>query len=65
MDVSVRGTGQVEVDDMIDVRNVETSGSDVRGDEHGVLAGFEPDHGSVGIVLCERLRNGVRSQEAR
>jgi hypothetical protein len=56
MDVRVRRTGQVEVDDMIDVGYVETSGSDVRGDEYGVLAGLEPDDRSVSIVSCEGHR---------
>lgn len=59
MDVRVRRTGQVEVDDVIDVRDVETSRSDIRGDEYGVLARFEPDHLSVDIAFRKGLHDAV------
>src|SRR5271155_1784563 len=39
MDVGIRLIGEVEVDDVGDIRNVETSGGDVRGDQHLVVTG--------------------------
>lgn len=57
VDISVRRSRKVEVDDMFDVGNIQTSRSDVCRDENTVGRGFESEKSALVLNELRNARN--------
>lgn len=53
MDVFLGVLGDIEVDHVVDIRDIESAGSDVRGNEELELAGAEVGHDAIALALAE------------
>lgn len=63
VDVRVGGTGELEMDDVRDGGDVESTGGDVRGEEDGIGGGFEAVENIAGVYQLDALEEGKGAGE--